>query len=71
MFWKVLILAVIIIAIAFAGIGIKMFVKKDGRFERRCENEGSANCLCNGKGGASCLNCPNKEHEQKPEQPIL
>lgn len=60
MYWKLFIISFIIIAIAFVGIGIKMFVKKDGRFERRCENEGSVNCLCGGKGGEACKRCPNK-----------
>ena len=60
MYWKLFIISFILIALAFVGIGIKMFVKKDGRFERRCENEGSANCLCGGKGGEACKRCPNK-----------
>ncbi len=60
MYWKLFIISFIFIALAFVGIGIKMFVKKDGRFERRCENEGSANCLCGGKGGEACKRCPNK-----------
>ena len=60
MFLTVLIIALIFIALAFVAIGIKMFVKKDGRFERRCENEGSANCLCGGRGGESCKRCPNR-----------
>ena len=40
-----------LIALVFIAIGIKMFVKKDGQFERRCENEGSAHCIC---GGGEC-----------------
>ena len=60
MFWTIFLVTLIIIAIAFAGIGIKMFVKKDGKFERHCENEGSAHCLCGGKGGEACRRCPNK-----------
>lgn len=60
MFWTIFLVTLIIIAIAFAGIGIKMFVKKDGKFERHCENEGSAHCLCGGKGGEACQRCPNK-----------
>ena len=60
MFWIVFIITVLMIALAFAAIGVKMFVKKDGRFERRCENEGTTNCLCGGKGGEACKRCPNR-----------
>ena len=61
MFWTLLLITIIIIAVAFAAIGIKMFVKKDGQFERHCENEGTSNCICGGKGGEACLRCPNKD----------
>jgi hypothetical protein len=54
MFWITLLVVVILIALAFAGIGIKMFVKKNGRFVRHCENEGTEYCSCKGKGGHSC-----------------
>ena len=60
MFATLFLLTLLIIALAFAAIGVKMFVKKDGRFERRCENEGTANCLCGGKGGEACKRCPNR-----------
>ena len=59
MFGIILLISLLIIAISFAAIGIKMFVKKDGKFERRCENEGSVNCLCGGRGGEACRHCPN------------
>ena len=51
MFWPLLLITIIIIAVAFAAIDIKMFVKKGGQFERHCENEGTSNCICGGKGG--------------------
>ena len=60
MFWLLFFITLLLIGFAFAAIGVKMFVKKDGRFERRCENEGTAHCLCGGKGGESCKNCPNR-----------
>ena len=60
MFLTVLLAALILLALAFVAIGIKMFVKKNGQFERHCENEGSANCLCGGKGGEACKRCPNR-----------
>ena len=60
MFLTVLLAALILLALSFVAIGIKMFVKKNGHFERHCENEGSANCLCGGKGGEACKRCPNR-----------
>ena len=52
MFPIILILTIGILAIAVAGIAVKMFVKKDGQFERHCENEGSEHCVC---GGGECV----------------
>jgi hypothetical protein len=60
MFWTVFVFTLLILILAFAAIGIKMFVKKDGRFERRCENEGTAHCVCGGKGGEDYKHCPNR-----------
>ncbi len=61
MFWAIVTIAILLIGIAFAGIGIKMFLVKGGKFERRCENEGSKKCVC---GGRKCENkgeCLNKK----------
>ena len=43
-------------AVVFIGIGIKMFVKKDGQFERKCAHslDPDAKCICGGKGDGSC-----------------
>jgi len=43
-------------AIVFVAIGIKMFVKKDGQFERKCAHslDPDAKCVCGGKGDGSC-----------------
>ena len=35
-FFLILIPAIVLMAIVFVAIGIKMFVKKDGQFERKC-----------------------------------
>ena len=55
-FFLILIPAVVIMAIVFAAIGIKMFVKKDGQFERKCAHslDPDARCTCGGKGDGSC-----------------
>lgn len=61
MFWQVLLIVFVFLAIGFAGIGVKMFFKKNGQFERHCENKGTSSCMCDGKGGEACLRCPNKD----------
>jgi hypothetical protein len=59
---KILILSVILIGIAIAGIAIKMFLKKGGEFKKQCssidpETGERIGCTC-GKadGGESCEN---------------
>lgn len=42
---------ILIIALSFAGIGIKMFLKKDGKFEKKC---GSTDPKTGEKIGCSC-----------------
>lgn len=61
MFWIVVTVAILLIGIAFAGIGIKMFLVKGGKFERRCENEGSKICVCGGHKCKKGIECPNKK----------
>lgn len=55
-FILILIPAVVIMAVVFIAIGIKMFVKKDGQFERKCAHslDPDAKCVCGGKGDGSC-----------------
>lgn len=48
---KVLLLAIIIIGLAFAGIAIKMFVKKGGEFRKSC---GSVDPTTGAKIGCTC-----------------
>ena len=61
-FLLILIPAFIITAVVFVAIGIKMFVKKDGQFERKCAHslDPDAKCTCGGKGDGSCKK--NKDH---------
>ena len=56
MFFYILIPAIVIMAVVFIGIGIKMFVKKDGQFERKCAHslDPDAKCICGGKGDGNC-----------------
>ena len=55
-FFLILIPAFVIMAVVFVAIGIKMFVKKDGQFERKCAHslDPDARCTCGGKGDGSC-----------------
>jgi len=76
MYLKLLLLSVIIIAIAFAGFAIKMFVKKDGEFKKQCSSidpkTGKAlGCSCEGApGDGSCRN-EDEEHDHVIESPAI
>jgi hypothetical protein len=59
---KVLLITIVLLALAFAGIAIKMFFKKQGQFEKHCSSvdartgERMACCCGNGDGGPDCEN---------------
>lgn len=59
---KVLLLTIILLSLAFAGIAIKMFLKKRGQFEKRCSSVDARTgermaCGCGqGDGGPDCEN---------------
>jgi hypothetical protein len=59
---KILLLTVLLIGLAFAGIAIKMFLKKGGQFEKRCSSTDLKTgdrmaCSCgHGGGGPDCQN---------------
>ncbi len=63
---KVILIAVVLIGLALAGIGIKMFLKKDGKFEKHCSSVDSngkrIGCVCGDDSGAKCEN-KHKHHE--------
>ncbi|MCD4773940.1 MAG: hypothetical protein K8R41_11220 [Bacteroidales bacterium] len=62
MILKIMLITVVLIAIAFAAIGIKMFLKKGGKFEKQCSTVNPKTgkrlgCSCGaGDGGSSCKN---------------
>lgn len=64
-FLLILIPAVVVMAIVFMAIGIKMFVKKDGQFERKCTHslDPDAKCTCGGKGDGSCKRNRTSDHQ--------
>ena len=57
MYWVFLIPTLFLVLLAFAAIGIKAIVKKEGKFERKCAHslDPDAKCICGGDG----VNCPN------------
>lgn len=67
-FFLILIPAFVIMAVVFIAIGIKMFVKKDGQFERKCAHslDPDAKCTCGGKGDGSCKK--NKDNKAASQQ---
>lgn len=61
--WKVVLLSVGLIGIAFAGIAIKLLLKKDGEFAGTCASnnpmfqDDSGSCsLCGARPSEQCLN---------------
>ncbi len=65
MYWIFLIPTLFLVLLAFAAIGIKSIVKKDGRFERRCAHslDPDAKCMC----GGDEENCINKQTTNENE----
>ena len=61
--WKVILLSIGLIGIAFAGIAIKLLLKKDGEFAGTCASnntmfqDDSGSCsLCGARPSEQCLN---------------
>ena len=53
--------SIVLVALAFAGIAIKILVKKNGRFSGTCssnnpllQNDGGACCICGAKPAEKC-----------------
>ena len=70
MYIKLLLLTIIILAIAFAGFAIKMFIKKDGEFKKQCSTVDphtgkNLGCTCSGApSDGSCRN-DDEVHDHK------
>jgi len=56
MYLKLILLAIVIVGLAFAGIAIKMFFQKNGEFKKQCSStDVHGNRLgCGCGGGGSC-----------------
>ena len=57
----VILIAILLVALAFAGIAIKILVKKDGKFAGTCssnnpllQNENGSCSICGAKSGEHC-----------------
>jgi hypothetical protein len=66
--WNVLLLSIGLTAIAFAGISIKLLIKKDGEFAGTCASnnpmlkDDSGSCsVCGARPSEQCLNEDGKE----------
>jgi hypothetical protein len=60
MILKVILVAVTLLALAFAAIGIKMFLKKGGEFKKQCSsvdaNGNRLGCACGSEKSGECHN---------------
>lgn len=61
MILKLLLITVILVAIALAGIAVKMFVLKGGEFKKQCSSVDpytgrKLGCSCGGDGSGTCRN---------------
>jgi len=61
MIFKVILLAIVLIAIAFAAIAIKMFVQKGGQFTKSCSSVDTTTgekvgCVCGDGNPKDCVN---------------
>ncbi|HIK66942.1 MAG TPA: membrane or secreted protein [Flavobacteriales bacterium] len=61
--WKVILLSIGLIGIAFAGIAIKLLLKKDGEFAGTCasnnplfQDESGSCSVCGARPSEQCLN---------------
>lgn len=61
----VVLLAVVLVALAFAGIAIKLLVKKDGKFAGTCSSQ---NPLLKGEDG-SCSICGARSGDECKKDP--
>lgn len=61
MILKLLLITIVLVAIALAGIAIKMFVLKGGEFKKQCSSVDPTTgqrlgCSCGGTGDGACRN---------------
>ena len=70
--WKVVLLSIGLIGIAFAGIAIKLLLKKDGEFAGTCasnnpmfQDESGSCSVCGARPSEQCLNEEEEEASKK------
>lgn len=57
----VILISILIVGLAIAGIAIKMFVKRDGEFTKSCSAVDTSTgervgCVCGSHDGSECVN---------------
>ena len=57
---ELIIVTIVFLALAFAGIAVKMFVKKDGQFKKQCltiefETGEKIGCVCTAEKHEDCI----------------
>lgn len=67
MFLKLFLLTIGLLALAFAGFAIKMFVKKDGEFKKQCstvdpQTGKNLGCSCEGQPGDGSCRKEDEDH---------
>jgi hypothetical protein len=58
---QVLLMAIVLVGLAFAGIAIKILVKKGGQFTKSCSSVDAVSgekigCVCEGQNPQNCVN---------------
>lgn len=76
MFWKLLLITTVLLALAFAGFAIKMFIKKDGEFKKQCSTVDphtgkNLGCSCKGSPGDGSCRSEKDEHTHEHVSPTL
>ncbi len=80
MYLKLFLITIVLMAVVFAALGIKMFIKKDGEFKKQCSTVDphtgkNLGCSCEGApGDGSCRNdddVHDHNHHHKHISPTL
>ncbi|MBM3403537.1 MAG: membrane or secreted protein [Bacteroidetes bacterium] len=63
MIFKLIILAIVIVGVAFSGIAVKMFLQRGGKFTKSCSSVDPSTgmkrpCTCGGQSEENCDNAP-------------
>ncbi len=74
---KLLLITIALLGLAFAGIAIKIWAKKDGEFAGTCSGGNvklkakGISCGCGGNGGGDCQNKSEDNHHHDFTTPVI